>query len=761
MTSAASRFATSLALAAAASVLVFATVETIGQPTQEAEPIAYVGHGAMFDSEGHQILPTAAWFARAQAWYRSRLLEQADTRTRADFEAFEKRLTAGLQLAQQATLVVQQDALEALRTRVKGVAIDERLGSKLAAMRYQLTWNLPAPGSKASAIWDGGEFRLDPEVRRRLDTVRLGPSPGGTVFSLATTKTGQDYIDQCSANQVPIPPTINKMDPAGTTGWKIQGEIPTGQQFIVQSPAEVRTFESPQGMCIALPRYNGAKTTVALDGVICLSKITSKVCIWDNQKGGATFSFPANQMIPIGKPDLAIDPMGRYQGGGAELTSPGGGICTDCHAGENPYIVHPDALLKPGVTFGSLGGTLPTFAPNRYDPIVIGSWPQNNASHAAAFVPAACKSCHFKGFAGRFPHLSNQYPGYCGTILRGAVRGLTIPPDLVNAPATMPQGAPGTLASNAAVNTFRAFCNNPPDAAAADLGDPHLTTVNRINYDFQSAGEFTALRNSDSGFELQTRQTPVVTTFIPGANPYTGLQSCVSLNTAAAFRLGEQRVSYQPSGRERMEVRVDGKVVAIPRAGLNLGGGNVIANAAAGGGIDVRAADGTRVLITPTFWSSQGYWYLNVDVIRTPAMEGTMGHILPGNFLPLAPDGSSFGPKPGPIPARYVLLNQKFADAWRVTAGSSLFDYAAGTTTATFTDKGWPAEPGKACSSPKVPAPGPTKPVERPVAERMCRPVINDKAAYDACVFDAMVMGDGNVGDAYRRTLLARAAAGP
>jgi pimeloyl-ACP methyl ester carboxylesterase len=34
-------------------------------------------------------------------------------------------------------------------------------------------------------------------------------------------------------------------------------------------------------------------TTVALDGVICLSQVTSKVCIWDNQMAGSTFSFPA------------------------------------------------------------------------------------------------------------------------------------------------------------------------------------------------------------------------------------------------------------------------------------------------------------------------------------------------------------------------------------------------------------------------------------------------------------------------------------
>ena len=172
--------------------------------------------------------------------------------------------------------------------------------------------------------------------------------------------------------------------------------------------------------------------------------------------------------------------MGRYQAGGFELLGGAGGICTDCHAGENPYITHPDADLGSGVLWGGLSGppqNLPTFAPNRYDPLVASAWPQNDLSQAFATVPTVCRGCHVKGDAGRFGHLSNQLPGYCGTILAlGIVR-------------TMPQGAPGT--ATAAGNAFRsAWCNAAPNAASADSGDPHLTTTNGINYDFQAAGEF-------------------------------------------------------------------------------------------------------------------------------------------------------------------------------------------------------------------------------------------------------------------------------
>ena len=40
-------------------------------------------------------------------------------------------------------------------------------------------------------------------------------------------------------------------------------------------------------------------------------------------------------------------------------------------------------------------------------------------------------------------------------------------------------------------------------------GDPHIRTVDGVNYDFQSAGEFVLLR--DENLEIQTRQIPVAT----------------------------------------------------------------------------------------------------------------------------------------------------------------------------------------------------------------------------------------------------------
>src|SRR5262249_9122509 len=62
------------------------------------------------------------------------------------------------------------------------------------------------------------------------------------------------------------------------------------------------------------------------------------------------------------------------------------------------------------------------------------------------------------------------------------------------------------------------------------LGDPHITTADGAHYDFQSAGEFISLKDSN-GDEIQTRLAPVSTTFV-GTDAYDELTTCVSLNTA-------------------------------------------------------------------------------------------------------------------------------------------------------------------------------------------------------------------------------------
>ena len=710
---------------------------------QDPEPIMATGHGGFFGRDGQQIPLTLGFAAEAQAWYRMHLLSALPVAKQREFGAYEKRLREGLKMETQDSLVLQHQALEWLLANTASSELKLQTASKVRALRHAMNWKIPQQAELK--IVDKLEiFTPHPDIIQRLEALKFKP-PGNIALSI-TTNSGQAYIDECKAAGVPIPPSINVLDPAGLAGWKSQGFIPQATQFIVGSPAEVRTFRSvsPEGMCYALPRYSDASlSTATLDGVICLGKQSSKVCFWDNQwtVNGTVqaFNIPAGTQIPIGVPNA---PGGKYQAGGKEIEFGPGGVCTDCHAGENPYIIHPKANLAPNgpaVLWESLAAApqnLPSMAINRYDPIVGGSWPQNQLSQAGSTVPMECSACHFKGFAGRFPHLSNKIPGYCGTVLAQAIT------------KTMPPGSPGSAATMA--NAFRNdYCGSPPNSNSADSGDPHITTTNGIHYDFQAAGEFTVLKNDDTQFELQTRQSPVLTSFTPGANPYTGLASCVSLNTAVAMRVGKRRITYQLQ-RERPQLRVDGKVVNLSND-IKLGGGNIIKKAAAGGEVDARLADGTRVEVAPRLPSIPGRGAILLQVFNTPAREGVMGHILAPDWLPRAPDGASFGPKPAALSDRHKVLNQKFADAWRVKNNTSLFDYAAGTSTANFTDLNWPTESGKPCTSTTVSGKVPKVKEARPdLAKKTCRG-IKDKAIYANCLFDVNVMGDTIAAKGHKR----------
>jgi hypothetical protein len=176
---------------------------------------------------------------------------------------------------------------------------------------------------------------------------------------------------------------------------------------------------------------------------------------------GIGFPFGANEQIPIGIPDLTVDPKGRFQAGGQDLANGTGGVCTDCHAGENPFIVHPKLDLGGGLLMGKLNRpplNLPVFSMERYDPFVPSSWPQNRDSEPTNKVPAACSVCHDKDEqGGRFPLLSSTLQmGYCGTILRQAIE------------KTMPPSKPGDLKDDPEVKAFFDLCRSPPDLAVSD-----------------------------------------------------------------------------------------------------------------------------------------------------------------------------------------------------------------------------------------------------------------------------------------------------
>ena len=279
-------------------------------------------------------------------------------------------------------------------------------------------------------------------------------------------------------------------------------------------------------------------------------------------------------------------------------------------------------------------------------------------------------------------------------------------------------------------------------------GDPHITTTNGVNYDFQGAGEFVMLKDHDK-YEVQTRMTPVASTGPIPANPHTGLSSCVSINTAAAVRVGTRRVTYQPniSGQpdpSGMQLRIDGALVSGRVDGKVLDDGSKIWKDATTGELRVEHRDYSGVKVTPHWWASQNLWYLDVDMTPPPDTAGIAGEVPSHGWLPALADGSSMGPKPADLHDRYKALYVTFADSWRVTDSSTLFDYAPGTSTKTYTMPAWPGESGKCDLTFTVPVQG----MDIHAAEQACNAVQSPRLKA-FCVFDAMVTGNRGFGHSY------------
>jgi len=200
---------------------------------------------------------------------------------------------------------------------------------------------------------------------------------------------------------------------------------------------------------------------------------------------------------------------------------------------------------------------------------------------------------------------------------------------------------------------------------------------------------------------------------------------------------------------------VDGRVEPVTAEGIALGPGARVGAVGTGSGIAIDFPDGTRMTATSHYWGApHDRWYLNVSVLQTPASEGVMGDLADG-WLPALPDGSSLGPRPAAADQRYADLYETFEEAWRVSDDTSLFDYAAGESPATFAIKDWPPKEGSSCEIPRAPY---AEPMPLEEAMQVCRDV-RDEARNAHCVFDVAITGHDGFVKAYLASLRIEAGA--
>ena len=205
----------------------------------------------------------------------------------------------------------------------------------------------------------------------------------------------------------------------------------------------------------------------------------------------------------------------------------------------------------------------------------------------------------------------------------------------------------------------------------------------------------------------------------------------VSVNSAVAFRLGDHRVALTlvDGGTQ---VRVDG-AARVPSPGeTDLPGGGTLtrrdSDTGAADGYDLRWPDGSAAAVDQI-----GPYGYRVLTRLAPGRAGKVRGLL-GDFDGdptddiAAPSGAALTP---PVP--FEKLYPSYADSWRVTRDSSLFSYADGQDTGSFTDRSFPE---RAVTVDDL------DPVQRARAEQVCRWAgVTDPWQLAECVFDVGVTG--------------------
>lgn len=238
--------------------------------------------------------------------------------------------------------------------------------------------------------------------------------------------------------------------------------------------------------------------------------------------------------------------------------------------------------------------------------------------------------------------------------------GISFPQNLPNGESTI--SATGTIFDNDSPD-------DPEPPKTDSNNDPRLVTFDGLFYDFQAVGEFTLFRTNSGDLNVQVRQEPISET-----------NESVSINTAVATILNGQRVGLYVG--QNPPLLIDGVPTEIgENDSVILGEGRIFRD---GNEYTIQYPGGQQLIAK--FRGQR----IDIQAFLGPGLEGQVSGIVGNNNGDRSddialPDGTVFQQ---PVSDRQLYTD--FANSWRVTPETSLFDYQPGEDTTTFTNLNFP-----------------------------------------------------------------------
>ncbi|MFQ4139136.1 VWD domain-containing protein [Nodosilinea sp. PGN35] len=278
-------------------------------------------------------------------------------------------------------------------------------------------------------------------------------------------------------------------------------------------------------------------------------------------------------------------------------------------------------------------------------------------------------------------------------------------------------------------------------ASGTSYGDPHIITYDGYRYSFQTIGEFWLTAAPDGHFQVQARQGQ-----IPGRP--------LSMNTAVAMRVGGQRLAIyaQDAPDGQSPVWLDGQPFSLAEGPTTLPGGGLVLRV--GNRYQITWPTGETLQVSQTTMGGAAFLTLSPEVPRrSGAYQGLLGNVNrnPDDDLQIRggaviPPQDVYAPVarlvqgliPAPVPlsqvqtAFFQQLYRQFGDSWRISSGESLFDYAPGQSTETFTRRDFPSQ---------FPSLLGVAPAQIQEATRLCRETGVNEWMMEGCVFDVAATG--------------------